>query len=181
MVEKNDIPGMEQQGEIIRNRIVDLFTDLKIPYELMHHEPVYNMEDVARVFGPDHNLGEDVKALLVRVYSTKHEYTFALAVWRGDRRMDWDNLAEICGAKKVKMAGPDEVKAVLGIEVGALTPLGYDKRLPVVFDTEITGFSDSYINPGIHNETIKLASGDLKKAVGVWAGGNVLYTASKPQ
>jgi prolyl-tRNA editing enzyme YbaK/EbsC (Cys-tRNA(Pro) deacylase) len=151
---------------MIRDSIVTALQHAAIPFELLTHEPVFTMEGAQAATGEKPE--EGVKCLLLKGYKTKHDSDFVLAVWRGDRRVDTHTLASTLGYKKVSMASPEEVQKTLGIEIGALAPLGYSISLPVIFDQAILENEFAYINPGRHDETIKLKAADLRTAIAAW-------------
>ena len=152
----------------VQEFVEDILHREKIRFEVFHHEPVYTMEQAALVCG--HRPEEGVKTLMIRTYKTKSQYDFALVVWRGDRQVNWNHIATELNVKKVSMASEDEVEQTLGIKIGALTPFGYTQKLPVIFDKAILENTTAYINPGRHDETLQLASGDLFAAIHSWLG-----------
>lgn len=131
-----------------------------IAHTILDHEPVYTMEQAIEACGslPE----QDVKVLFARTYRTKKKYDYCLIVWTGNRSVDFDQVAQVLSVKKVKLAKPEEVLSQLGVEIGALSPLGYGGEYPVVADKELFDQEIVYINPGVHNKTIKLSSSGLK-------------------
>ncbi len=152
----------------VQESVVGILQRENIHFEVFHHEPVYTMEQAALVSG--HKPEEGIKTLLIRTYKTKSAYDFALVVWRGDRQVNWSRVSDGLRIKKVSMASEEEVEQILGIKIGALTPFGYIQKLPVIFDKAILENITAYINPGRHDETLQLASGDLFTAIHSWLG-----------
>jgi Ala-tRNA(Pro) deacylase len=170
MMKEDPLPM--SQGDRITAAVTQILHDLGIQYTRTMHEPVHTMEQADKVSG--NKPGEGVKSLLVRTYSSKHEYSFAVVAWRGDRRVDWKSLADGLQVKKVSLASEEEVVETLGITIGAVTPFGYENRLPVVFDTAILENSASYINSGKSEQTIQLHPADLLRAIDQWRGDSPL-------
>ena len=58
------------------------------------------------------------------------------------------------GARKVSFAGPEETRAITGMEIGGVTPIGLPSGLPVWVDGRIAGLE--YIILGGGNRASKL-------------------------
>jgi len=97
-----------------------------------------------------------VKTLLLRV---GEEYL--VAVIRGDRRLDLNKVERALG-RKARLARPDEVAAVLGAEVGAVTPLSAKvKGLRVILDPAILDQEFVVCGGGSLNRLYKVGVEDL--------------------
>lgn len=140
--------------------IVDKLQVEGLSFTVIEHEPVYTMEQACEVCG--NSPEEGVKVLFARMYKSKKEYEYCLVVWTGNKPVDFKQIANLLEAKKIKLASPEEVKSNLGIEIGALSPFGYSGAYPVVFDSNLLQQEILFINAGVHNRTIKLASKDLR-------------------
>lgn len=157
------IKGNDMAANTVFSNVVDALIALGISYRLFEHEPVYTMEEANEVCG---NLPEQgVKVLFAKIYKTKSDFNFCLIVWTGNKKVDFGQIEKLFGAKKVKLASPEEVKSQLGIEIGALSPFGYNFDYPVVLDKDLLNQSDLFINPGLHDKTIGLRASDLQTIV----------------
>ena len=75
---------------------------------------------------------EIVKTLLLRVNSD-----YIVAIVRGDRRIDYGKAIKAL-SRRIRLAKPSEVKAVLGVGVGAVTPFSPRiKQIQVIIDPAI--------------------------------------------
>jgi prolyl-tRNA editing enzyme YbaK/EbsC (Cys-tRNA(Pro) deacylase) len=133
-----------------------------IAYSVIEHEPVYTMEEAQEASGGEPEQG--VKVLFIRTYRSKSDFYHCLVVWTGNKPVDFQRIATVLGAKKTKLASADEVLENLGIEIGALTPFGYERSFPVIFDNSLLNQAILYINPGVHDKTIKMNPNDLLEA-----------------
>ncbi len=139
--------------------IVHKLSSANISYTILEHEPVYTLEQARKACG---NLPEqNVKVLFAKAYKSKENFDYFLIVWAGNKQVDFQQIAASLGVKKVRLASPEEVQTELGIEIGALSPFGYESRYPIVFDRSLLEQRDLFINPGVHDKTIKLESKDL--------------------
>ena len=97
-----------------------------------------------------------VKTLLLRVGND-----YVVAVVRGDRRVDLDKASQILGSR-TRLARPDEVRQVLGFEVGAVTPISPSiKRFRVVLDPAILGNEYIVCGGGALNRLYRVRVQDL--------------------
>jgi len=152
--------GSEMKKTVFQ-AIIDSLLEAGIAYTLLKHEPVCTMEQARDVCG---NLPEQgVKTLFAKAYKSKKAFTnYLLIVWTGNKQVNFQQIADALGVKKVKLASPEEVKEELGIEIGAVSPFGYEGNYPVVFDKALLEQQELFINPGVHDRTIKLNPNDLQ-------------------
>ncbi|MCC6046525.1 MAG: YbaK/EbsC family protein [Ignisphaera sp.] len=117
-------------------------------------DTVESVEKASRLSGYPASL--IVKTLLLRVGNG-----YLIAVARGDRRVDWSKAEKIF-EKKVALAKPDEVKALLGVEVGAVTPISLKvKSFRVVLDPAILNQEFIVCGGGALNRLFKVKVKDL--------------------
>lgn len=97
-----------------------------------------------------------VKTLLMRA-----DNEYIVAVVRGDRRVDVEKMYRLLG-KRVELAKSWEVKQVLGVEVGAVTPLSPRvKSLRVLMDPQILSLDYVVCGGGSLNRLYKVRVQDL--------------------
>lgn len=139
----------------------------RIPHRWIEHEPVYTMDQAAEVCG--HAPEQGVKVLMA-IAEKDGQSEPVLIVWTGNKKVNFKSIAMQAGVTKVSMASPAAVKETLGIEIGALTPFGYERSLPVYFHAQLLAQPKLYINPGVHNATVELGSNDLHHLIEEWSG-----------
>lgn len=160
--EQKNMPNEDMTKSVFQT-VVDSLIAQSISHSVMEHEPVYTMQEAQEVC---RNLPEEgVKVLFARAYTSKKAYDYILIVWTGNKQVNFDQITEKLSVKKVKLARPDEVKEQLGVEIGALSPFGYQGSYPVVLDSDLLKQNEVYINPGVHNRTIKMKPTALKSGV----------------
>ena len=138
-------------------KIIGILDTIKIPYEIIEHEPVYTNPTMAAAI--DVTESETVKSL---VLLTK-EKDLVVLVMPGDKRVDWKKAAAGIGTKKVSFAKPEAVLEKVGCEVGCVPPFGQLTDLPIFMDPELAKKDFVYFNPGVHNKSFKIKAWDLKK------------------
>ena len=166
MSQEHDSRLLEEDLEMkktVFQTVIDNLSEAGTAYTLLEHEPVYTMEQAREVCG---NLPEQgVKVLFAKAYKSKKAFEYFLIVWTGNKQVDFQQIAGSLGVKKTKLASPEEVKAELGIEIGALSPFGYRGSYPVAFDKVLLEQQELFINPGVHDKTIKINPNDLREMI----------------
>lgn len=138
--------------------IVNFLRGAGVKFRLLEHEPVYTSEQAAKVRGVSSSMG--AKSLLLKANGK-----FFLAVLPGNLKLDVKKLEEFFAVKEARFAKPDEVKAVMGCEVGACYPFGNLIGVPMLVDNELAKNKEISFNPGVHNKSLVMKWEDYKEAV----------------
>lgn len=109
-------------------------------------------------------LGQIVKSLVVVADGVP-----VLALVAGDRRGDLDAIAELTGARKVRMADADTVRSATGYAIGGVSPFDLPEDLRILVDDSLLRFQTVYPAAGTPSSMVRL-SFDLLCEV---AGGEV--------
>jgi len=141
----------------LEEKIINMLTENKIPYEIFEHEPVYTNPAMAEALNVSES--ETVKSLVLMTKEKK----MVVLVLPGNKRVDWKKAASGVGTKKVSFAKPEQVCEKVGCEVGCVPPFGQMTLLPIYMDTELTKKDYVYFNPGVHDKSFKIKAWDLKK------------------
>ena len=116
-------------------------------------------EDSARVRGTQ--VGEGVKAIIVRGKTTKKNYQFNVP---GNLKLDMKLVAEAVG-EKCEFEDPEVIKTRFGIIPGGVPPFGNLMALDTYFDEQITNQERAAFNCGMQTESIVMKSADLVKVI----------------
>jgi prolyl-tRNA editing enzyme YbaK/EbsC (Cys-tRNA(Pro) deacylase) len=111
-------------------------------------------EDAARAVGC--KLGQIVKSLVFEC-----DGAWLLVLVPGDRRADARKVARAAGARRAKVAGPDEVRAATGFEPGAVAPFPIPRITRVLVDRQILVHDRVWIGAGSPRHLATLAPPDL--------------------
>lgn len=160
-VEDMDVLGIQwkDKGSATVKKILTRLDEVDVKYDHSSHAAVKTSEEAAVVRGT--KLSDGFKAMILQSqeYSTK----LVQVVIPADRQLDLEKVALITG-EGFKIATPEKIKKVLGLEVGGIPPFGrllgmevyYDKRL---FEKNIAAF-----NCGTRTDSIVMKAQDLIKA-----------------
>lgn len=115
---------------------------------------VETVEKASRLSG--YPVSQIVKTLLLRAGGD-----YIVAVARGDRRVDLKRATQLLGSRAT-LATPREVKSVLGVDVGAVTPLlPRIKSLRVIVDPAILEHEYIVCGGGSLNRLYRIKTRDL--------------------
>jgi Cys-tRNA(Pro)/Cys-tRNA(Cys) deacylase len=87
--------------------------------------------------------------------------TLAVAVLPVERSLDAKAVAEVFGAKRGELADPAVVERTTGYLIGAISPIGQRRRLPVVLDESACARGTIYVSAGRRGLEIGVAPEDL--------------------
>ena len=92
--------------------------------------------------------------------------TPVLVLLPGDRKADFSSISELLGAKKIRLAFPEQVVKWTGFPVGAVPPLGHSSPITVILDDEISREGSIYPAAGEKNNAFETSFDDLVSMTG---------------
>lgn len=143
-------------GGVPMNDLQEILERCEYKYEIIHHEKaIFTREDGSKYFGIE--IGQTAPTLILK---TDKGY-FALILSGNRDKLDFDELADILGCCKVKLASPKEVKTITGYEVGRIPMVGID--LPCVLDKRLFNYDFVYGGTGQATSTLKIEPSALNQ------------------
>lgn len=134
--------------------------DLGIPFrEFRHPGRVSSLEQAAEERG--HRPEQVVRSILFRL--AQDEYL--MVVVAGPRQIDWKALRRVVGQSRMTMATPEEVRAITGFEIGAVSPFALPRPLRVLLDESVMEEVEVSIGSGVRGVAVILTSADLRRAL----------------
>lgn len=102
---------------------------------------------------------------------------WVLAACRGQNGLDYKKLAAAFGVKRdeVVRPSPEELKAGLGLEAGAVSPVALRDDVQVVFDTRVNHEQTLFTGAGQPDRTLEITLDELVRVT----GGRVLDIAKE--
>lgn len=141
----------------VTDKIIELFNASGVKYELIKHDPVYTSEEAAEIRGTDINTG--AKALVF--YADKTPMLFVVP---GSKRLNLKDVKKQLEIKDLRMARPEQVLELTGLEIGSIPPIGKALGLKSIYDSEIGKKEKVSFNVGAHTVSI-ITSGEGLLAV----------------
>lgn len=133
---------------------------LGISYRLFTHAgPVESLEQAARERGQRPT--QIVRSILFRLARDR----FAMVLVAGPVQVDWKRLRQHLNQSRLTMASADEVLAVTGYPIGAVSPLGLPQPLPIYIDDSVLAEAEISIGSGVRGATVILSSAALLTAL----------------
>ncbi len=141
--------------------IYDYLKERRIGFETTEHQAVYTMEELSDVVLPYPEA--DAKNLFVRDDKKRQYYLITV---KGDKRVDLKAFRRQHATRPLSFASENELKDILGLVPGAVTPLGIlndaEHRVQLYLDE---AFLDSPgligIHPNDNTATVWLKTEDL--------------------
>jgi Cys-tRNA(Pro) deacylase len=148
-------------SESLSTPVSDALTAMHIPHRLFRHpNPVHSLEQAARERGQRPE--QVVRSILFRLEEGK----YILALVAGPEQISWRALRRFLGQSRVTMASAEEVLAVSGYAIGAVSPFGLPSPLPVLVDESVLTPEEVSIGSGERGVTVILRTADLARALG---------------
>lgn len=158
----NPYPLLYMHRLMEKQDIYRSLTAQKIPYEVLEHKAVFNMEELSALALPHPEW--DAKNLFLR--DDKQQY-YLLTV-QGDKRVDLKQFRKAHGLRPLRFASAEELESVLGLIPGAVTPLGIlndgDHRVHFYLDSAFAG-SKIAVHPNDNSATVWMQADDLMKLI----------------
>ena len=89
-----------------------------------------------------------------------------LVICAGDRRVNTGRVAELVGAKSVKMAPAEEVRRITGYAIGGVPPLGHATRVTALMDESLLRWPVIYAAAGAHDALFPVDPNRLAQVTG---------------
>ena len=139
---------------------------LNIPYRLFQHPGVVtSLEQAARERGQQP--GQVVRSIVFRV----GEAEYVMVLMAGAQQVAWKTLRRVLGQSRLTMASEAELRAATGYEVGAVSPFGLPRPMPILVDEGVFAPEEVSLGSGVRGTTIIMRSADLRRALGEVMGG----------
>ncbi len=139
-----------------------LYLDARgIPYRMFQHAGVVeSLEQAAAERGQ--RPGQVVRSILFRL--PEGPYVMVLAA--GPQQISWPALRRHLSQHRLSLATPEEVLAVTGYQIGAVSPFGVRQApLPVLMDRRVLEEEEISLGSGERGLAIIMRSQDLLKAL----------------
>ncbi|MBO5121275.1 MAG: prolyl-tRNA synthetase associated domain-containing protein [Bacilli bacterium] len=142
--------------------ILNILNDLNIKYEILSHQAVYTVEEAKQIENMIEGVG--CKNLFLK---DKHK-NYYIFVLEENKRANLKELANYLKLSKLSFATPEELKVILNLEPGSVTPLSIinDKEnlVTLILDQELNN-NKILVHPNTNTKTVSLLFEDLIKFI----------------
>ena len=150
---KAEHPESDLFGEIKR-----MLDKEKIQYKLFEHEPVFTSEQAAKVRRTP--LRQGAKALIMFADNKP-----IMIVLTADRKVNTKKFKADYKIKDLRMATPEEVIDITGVQIGAVPPFGNIFNISSYTDKKLGENESITFNAGKHTKSIDMQYKDFEKVV----------------
>lgn len=151
------IGSMTMEKEM--QKLLDMFEENRIEYQLYKHEPVYTSEQASKARGVELKTG--VKSMVLRTKEDK----YILANIAADRKIDIKKLERIVGTKELRFATKEEVMAITNCEPGSVHPFGRLFDIDTYLDESVLENDFVNFNIGMLTRSVKIRKDDLVRSL----------------
>lgn len=142
--------------------IYNVLKELNIEYNEISHKAITTIEEAKLI---EHNLeGIGTKTLFLK----DKKKNFYLLVLEENKKANLKELESFLQTKNLKFANPDNIKEILEVEPGAITPLAiinnHNNKTKVILDKDLNN-SKILVHPDTNTKTISLDYIDLIKLI----------------
>jgi len=151
------------EEETAFRRLAEIVERSGIPFILHAHAATRTVEEA------EQNLSFEVGRIVKTVAFRTRNGGLVLAALRGTRRVDYPRLAALVGVNRRDLASlsPEEVRELLGVEPGSVSPLPLRENVTVLIDDDVmTIVPTIYCGIGRPDRTLEIAPADLARLTG---------------
>ena len=142
--------------------ILNILNKLNINYEIISHQAVYTVEEAKQIENMIEGIG--CKNLFLKD-KQKNYFVFVL---EENKRANLKELATYLNVSKLSFATSEELKEVLNLEPGSVTPLSIindkENKVTLILDQELTN-NKILVHPNTNTKTLSLSFEDLIKFI----------------
>lgn len=134
---------------------------LGVPYRFFRHPgPVASLEQAAAERGqqPD----QVVRSILFRLAQDR----FMMVLVAGPRQISWPALRSYLGQSRLTLASEEEVLAITGYPLGAVSPFGLPAPVRILVDRSVLEQEEISLGSGVRHATVFIKTADLMNALG---------------
>lgn len=147
-------------------RLFTAFERLGVSHCIAEHEAVFTVEQSSRLH---RDLpGAHTKNLFLKDGTGR----YWLVTIPSELRADLKRLPAVIGSKRLSFGNPEELRSLLGVEPGSVTPLAaindVEGRVAVVIDARLVEAGTVNVHPLRNTATVGLAPGDLLRLLAEW-------------
>lgn len=144
---------------VVARRIKEYLEQNRVEYRTLVHPTVYTAQEVAAT---THISGKE----LAKVVMVKVDDKMIMAVLPATHKIDFAQLKEVLGAKKVELATEEEFKEMFpDCEIGAQPPFGNLYNVEVIAAKPLWENEEITFNAGTHTDVITISFADWERLV----------------
>lgn len=142
--------------------LFEILDKLEIKYELLEHGAVYTVDEAKELDNMIEGIG------CKNLFLTNKKGKYFLVMIHEDKRANIKEIESLVDCKHLSFGKEEDLKEVLGLEVGSCTPLGIvndkENKVVLVFDKDLVD-KKVLCHPNKNTATLSLEFSDLIKFI----------------
>lgn len=142
--------------------LYEILNKLEITYDEIEHEAVYTIEEANQIEEQIDGIGSK------NLFLKDKNGNYFIYVLRDDKRADLKALAKYLNVSKLSFGKDDELKELLNLDKGGVTPLAVindkDNKVTIIIDKDLEDKKVLH-HPNVINKTMSLEHNDLIKVI----------------
>lgn len=135
--------------------------DLGVSYRFFRHPgKVSSLEQAAEERGQEP--GQIIRSIVFRLAQNE----FVMVLVAGPAQISWPSLRAYLDQSRLTMASEEEIFAVTGYPIGAVSPFGLAQPLRILVDSSVIQEGEVSIGSGVRYTTVIMDGSDLVRALG---------------
>lgn len=139
-----------------------ILEELNIDYSEIEHEPIFTIEQAKNIKNNIFGIG------CKNLFLTDKKGKYFLVILEENKKANIKELSKLLDVNHLSFAGIDELKNILNLEQGSVTPLGiiYDKKniVTLIIDKELKN-KKVLVHPNTNTKTLSINYSDLIKFI----------------
>ncbi|MGO2084055.1 YbaK/EbsC family protein [Vagococcus sp.] len=156
--------------------LADTFKSAGIYFELYDHRAIYTNEDAVIIKEEQGFVGTETKSLFLKNKKDDHFIFFTFTT----KSTDFKKIKQLVG-QRLSVVKPEEMEALTGQKPGAVSPFGYEEKVPMIIDAELLLQEKLVFAPGRPDQTMVVLVKDLSKIVELLSIETYDYPLSKSE
>lgn len=143
--------------------IYDILKELDIRYEEIEHKAIYTAEEALQ-----ENIANRIDGIGCKNLFVKSKNKYYLIFIKAEKRAELKLVAELLNETRLSFASEKELKDILDLTVGSVTPFGLvndrENLVTLLIDKELEN-QKVLVHPNVNTKTVSIQLSDLIKLV----------------
>ncbi len=143
--------------------LYEVLNELNIKYDEISHKALYTIEDAL-----NENITSKINGIECKNLFVKYKNNYYLIFMDSNKKANLKSIARLLNVQKLSFASFQELKEILGLEIGSVTPMGIinDKNnlVTLLLDKNLKN-KNVLVHPIVNTKTISIKFEDLIKFI----------------
>ncbi|MCI9038383.1 MAG: prolyl-tRNA synthetase associated domain-containing protein [Clostridia bacterium] len=143
--------------------IYDILKELDIRYEEIEHKAIYTAEEALQ-----ENIANRIDGIGCKNLFVKSKNKYYLIFIKAEKRAELKLVAELLNETRLSFASEKELKNILNLTIGSVTPFGLvndrENLVTLLIDKELEN-QKVLVHPNVNTKTVSIQLSDLIKLI----------------